>query len=497
MCAPFRRRPSKDALLCSDAMYRTPRIVVFLILCALATFSGCAHKARANALAEETGQDIAQRVIAQTALQNALNAAQATVAQAIQTPQLQNLSADDLRARFLRAAKDARWKDAAIYNAFWQAPLDDADGQEAEILLLLAQQNYRDARTRAWNLVDAFQHEDPRWIPLWYQSYMADPNFWRPVPYDMIRGQDYEKLAKLGGGSTVSLKVLDQDENILSMIKPHSELGQTYSRGEIAAYRPCELMQCGFSVPRNIEVRFTLKEFLRAYGVAALKNRSQGYARRFSDIIVFEDEKGEPWIHATMKDWVPGYTTYPIEHVDGWISLLNGYTPIETLRQMSLEDALRPMRGKERAYIPAMLERNQEGTDGLDFARQLSNLHVFDYLLNNWDRYSGVYWGVNCHWNHGQFVSIDNGASFQRRNWGNAVATRTRMRVIRRYSKTTVAAIRAMDKDLTRELLFPDNAHHPGEDDRFESFWARRDDFLQWIDELIERRGEAQTLSLP
>src|SRR5699024_8837682 len=278
-----------------------------------------------------------------------------------------------------------RWNDAALYQEHWHAPLDDADAQEAEIRLLIQLQQFSDAQGRAWTLVDAFEENRTRWVPLWYATWMADPTFWRPKPYDMIRGEDYEKLTKLGGGSTVSLKVLNTDDEIIGMIKPHSELGQTYYRGEIAAYRLCEIMQCGFSVPRNVEVRFKLKEFLRAYGVSALKNRSEGYARRFSDIIVFPDETDEPWIHATFKDWVPGFTTFPVEHVEGWINLLNGYIPIETLQEMSLEEALRPMRGKERAYIPAMLERNEEGTDALDFARQLSNLHVFDYLMNNWD----------------------------------------------------------------------------------------------------------------
>lgn len=475
-------------------MHRNLRVFSLLFALALGAFSGCAHKAQANTLAQEAGEKAAQTVIAQSAFHNALQAAKTHVHTHVVTPDIDML---DLRERLIRAVHEGRWEDAEIYQKHWHADAEDADGQEAEIRLLIHQESYDDARNRVWTMVDAFGAEDDRWVPLWYDAWMADPQFWRPTPTDMIYKETYHNLTKLGGGSTVSLKVRDEDDEIIGMIKPHSQLGQTYYRGEIAAYRLCELMQCGFSVPRNIEVRFKLNEFLRAYGVRALKNRSEGYARRFSDIITFPDEDGELWIHATYKDWVPGFTTYPVEHVEGWISLLNGYLSIEELEEMSLEDALRPMRGKERAYIPAMLERNEEGTDALDFARQLSNLHVFDYLMNNWDRYSKVYWGVNCHWNHGEFVSIDNGASFQRRNEGVSAATRARLHVIRRFSRSTVATIRAMDRERTRELLFPDSAHHPGEDQRFESFWERRADFLEWIDKLIDRRGEETILSLP
>lgn len=475
-------------------MCRTPRSWLLALVLAFGLVSGCAYKALATTQAEEAGEAAAKEVAQRIAFHNAFVSALNAVVESTRSPVPEDLN---LRERLIQSVAEERWDDAVLYQEYWTAEFDDSDAQEAEVRLMLHREQLDQARDRTWGLVSSFPEAHDRWVPLWYAAWMKDPNFWYPIPRDMIRGEHYERLTKLGGGSTVSLKVLDEDEEIIGMIKPHSKLGQTYYRGEIAAYRLCEIMRCGFEVPRNLEVRFRLREFLRSYGVSALKNKSEGYARRFSDIIVFDGEDGEPWIHATFKDWVPGFTTFPVEHVDGWISLLNGYIPIDTLREMSLEEALRPMVGKERAYIPAMLERNEEGTDALDFARQLSNLHVFDYLMNNWDRYSTVYWGVNCHWNHGQFVSIDNGASFQRRNEGASALSRARLHVIRRFSKSTVTAIRAMDRERTRVLLFPENEHHPGEEQRFNSFWERRADFLEWIDELIERRGEELILSLP
>lgn len=483
-------------------MTRTPRslfllLVIAMTVLAMGLLPGCARKER-NALATQSAQDLAKSTASELTHRmgvfHALSVATRVVAQSVRAPAIDDL---DLRERLVDAVHDERWEDAILYNAYWDADFGDADAQEAEVRLMLYRQQYEQGRARAWGLLSSFPEQQERWVPLWYDAWQVDPNVWRPAPYDMIRGRDYKELRRLGGGSTVSLKVKNAEDQTIGMIKPHSELGQTYYRGEIAAYRLCAIMKCGFDVPRNIETRFQLKEFLRAYGVRSLDNRSKGYARRFSDIIVFEDDEGAPWIHATFKDWVPGYTTFPVEHVDGWIHLLNGYIPLETLEEMTLEEALQPMRGKEREDVRGMLARNEEGTDALDFARQLSNLHVFDFLMNNWDRYSTVFWGVNTHWNHGRFVSIDNGASFQPRSNGTVALTRSRLHVIRRFSKSTVFAIRVMDRERTRALLFPDSAHHPGEAARFDNFWERREEFLAWIDTLIERRGETLILSLP
>lgn len=462
----------------------------FLIALILVTsvFSGCARQAKSDVLAEEADLLAAQL---QAAHLQALEQASTTVAAAAEEPAIETL---DLRGRFIQAVIDEDWELAREYHQHWHADLEDEEAQDAEWLLLLADQNFDEARARAWFGIESFPESKHHWVQRWYQSWMADERFWRAAPYDLQPNVDFDKLEALGGGSTVTLKVLLNDE-IVGVLKPHSTREQSFYRGEVAAFRLCSLMKCGFEVPLNTEVRIRVSDFLRAYGISSLQRRT-GYSSNFSDLITFTDADGEAWIHATFKAWAPGFTTYPVEHTEGWVSLLNGATSREKLESMSLADALRPMRGKERAYVPAMLDRGGD-TTGLDFARQLSNLHVFDYLLNNWDRYSGVFWGVNCQWNNGTFVSIDNGAVLQRRGWGSAIATRNRMRRIRIFSRSTVEALRAMDYDLTRQLLLPPSPHHSDEDERFENFWGRRVEFLEWLDQLIESRGEDLVLILP
>ncbi len=464
----------------------SPLLFAWILFASLSV--GCGHRSQANILAEEAGRTTAQAVTDAIVFDQAMHRAANTVHHAAHTPKISELP---LREWFVEAVVAHDWDKADVYQQHWQAEFDDMDGQEAEVSLLLHHEQYAEAREKVWGLLSSFPEAQSRWVPIWYDAWMEDPEYWSKKPYTMVRGQDYDTLAQLGGGSTLSFKV-KKGGTTIAMTKPNTTQQQTFTRGEVAAFRLCNIMRCGFKVPHNREIRFPLRDFLAAYGVTSLQNRT-GYSRRFSEFILSTDDHTS-YVDGTLKEWVPGFTTYPLEHTDGWIALLNGYIRPEKLATMSLEDALRPMRGKERAYIRAMLDRGEE-TDALDFARQLSNLHVFDYLLNNWDRYSGIYWGVNCQWNHGTFVSIDNGAVLQIRDWGKA--TWDRLQIIRLFSKSTVEAIRLMDHDLMREFMFPDFENHPDEDKRFENFWSRRERFLTWIDSLIERYGEDHVLGLP
>lgn len=466
-------------------MQRLSVFSVASILAAALVFAACAKPAGATVLDVEP---VEPPLIA------AVEEAATIVTDATDEADSLDDDALDIRGRYLDAIAQRDWTRADELRDLWPPDAHDSEGHDALLSHDIERGDYAGARAKAY----AFAMDNPdqreHWVSRWYDGWKADDQFWRATPYALELGRDLDKLEALGGGSTITLKVL-LDGVIVGVFKPHSTREQSNYRGEVAAYRLCALMDCGFSVPKNIEAKIRVRDLLRAYGISSL-SRNSGYSRGFSDLVVFTDAEGEQWIHGTLKDWAPGFTTFPLEHTDGWVSLLNGATSRARLEEMSLSDALRGMRGKDRAYVGAMLDRGGD-TDGLDFARQLSNLHVFDYLLNNWDRYSGVFWGVNCQWNHGHFVSIDNGAVMQRRSWGASIATRNRMRRIRVFSKSTVEAIRWMDKDQTRALMLPESPHHTHDDERFENFWQRRIEFLSWIDGLIESRGEERVLMLP
>lgn len=454
------------------------------------TFSACARGGHADALQDQSALEPTLE-LQLWADPDALRAASAHIGALATPPPLED---DDLRTWLLGAVEEEDWARARLLRDQWLPLEGDLDAEEALLKLLIEDQDFESARARAWSLLERFPDAHERWVPLWYEGFFADESFWRSEPYSLEAGVDFDKLDALGGGSTVTLKVILNDE-IVGVLKPHSTREQSYYRGEVAAYRLCALMRCSIEVPKNTEVRIRVRDFLRAYGISSLQNRT-GYSRHFRDLITFEDEDGEAWIHATLKAWAPGFTSFPLEHTQGWLSLVNGAVSVARLEQLSLADVLRPFRGVDRAYVPAMLNRAGD-TTAVGFATQLSDMHVFDYLLNNWDRYSDAFPGVNCQWNHGRFVSIDNGAVLQLRRWGSSAATRSRMRQIRMFSAETIAAIRWMDRDLTRALLLPENPHHADEDERFENFWERRNELLEWLDTQIERRGVERTLAFP
>ena len=126
-----------------------------------------------------------------------------------------------------------------------------------------------------------------------------------------------------------------------------------------------------------------------------------------------------------------------------------------------------------------------------DLALQISNLLVFDFLLNNWDRYSGTraFWGVNCQFSHGRFMSIDNGAALSQTPHPKP---ERHLRGIRRFSRLTYEAIGALDHDRTLARLYPNATDQ--EKDRFETFWKQRGKYLNYIQSLVAEYGETEVL---
>jgi hypothetical protein len=396
-----------------------------------------------------------------------------------------------LALRALRATVDAEaWERAETLLPF--VVFDDpAEARRLHALVALERGQLDAARAFAWEGFDADPDARPTFLQWVYDSLERDPHIFSPEPYTLEPGVDLDRLVRQGGGSTITLR-MNRDGETFAAFKPWQSRYQTNYRAEIAAYRLCFLIRCGFSIPHNREVRLREADAGRLFGVRPITN-----ATGFGDLLFFTDDDGTRWLYATEKEWVPGFTKFPIETTSAWEHLVSRSMTRERLEAMDLPTALARIRSETDKYT-AIMER-AEGLTALDLARQLSNLHVFDLLINNWDRYSGAYPGVNCQFNHGMFVSIDNGAAFQARRQGNTseFTTWNRLRRIEIFSRSTIDSIRAMDTDRARALLFPTSRWHTDDDDRWERFLHRRERLLSHIDALIEQHGEDRVLVLP
>ncbi len=440
----------------------------------------------------EQAQEAAESAQLAAAVTDATRTARSAVRDALFTVGASD--SDVERTLFVHLVSTHRVESAVSMLEVWQPDPDDRDAYIAVVTLAIEAGDLEYARTIAWACAETFADRRAEFVELWYDSFMYDEVFLPPDVLTIVPGEHIDEIQRLGGGSTVTLKFRLNGETVAAF-KPMQTREQSNYRAEIAAYRLCALIHCEFDVPYNREVRIREEDFLELYGLSSLEATS-GYSNNFSDLIWFEDADGVHWLHGTMKEWVPGFTTFPLEHHGGWRALLSVRTPRETIENLTFYEAIQGMRGQYRNNHRGMMDR-AAGTSGFEFVHQLSNLHVFDFLLNNWDRYSDAFFGVNCQFDNGRFLSIDNGATMQLSRWGAPTRTFRRLQRVQLFSRRTVNAIRWMDLERVSQFLFPPSPWHDDEVDRFEGFENRRASFLEYVDGLIEEYGEDQILVFP
>jgi len=327
----------------------------------------------------------------------------------------------------------------------------------------------------------------PEIASLWLLSFESDPEFISPI-YTIDDAQYYDEIAPLGGGSTLTFRPVVNGQNA-GALKPLQTRRQSNYRAEIASWRLCELLDCAFKIPHNREVRIEYNAFMAMFNRSRSRKVAE-YRPQLVDLI-WTTEDGKRYLHATLKAWVPDFTRFPIEFLSlwrPWLSLANDFP-----EGLSLSEALAPLstRDNTRKLLPKILQQAPTLTTA-GLANQISQVLTFDFLVGNWDRFSGVpsWWGVNCQFKGNAIVSIDNGAAFQ--PYGHSKVTEHFMSV-ERFSASFIDELRALDKETTYHLLFPDAS--VAERVMFERFWTQRSAVLSRVDSLIETHGSERVLA--
>ena len=328
---------------------------------------------------------------------------------------------------------------------------------------------------------------------LLYDFFEADEEFLPPEVLTLEMDNHFNGLQRITGSSSLIFKIRLNGETIAAF-KPMQELDSMSYRAEIAAYRLCRLIRCNLDIPHNREVRLSEADFLTATGIESADGTA---VNRLGELIWFTDDDGTRWLHGTMKAWIPGFTDFPLEFTDVWSYLVDGSMTRQQLASLRIDDVLAPLAGFHYGNHEDVMARAADMT-ALGLAAQLSDLHTFDLLLNNWDRYRNTerHYGSNCQFNNGVFVSLDNAAAFQTDEQRAYVVTRRLFRQISLFSPRLVDAIRNLDEDRAFRILFPESEHFD-ERANYEYFLERRQVVLDQVDALIEDRGADAVLVLP
>ena len=362
-------------------------------------------------------------------------------------------------------------------------------GNEAKIIAdaqnQADQQNWDDALRI---LLDAqYQYPDSESLRTGYQDMLDKHPSLHAEPKPLTVDQDVSHIKRIGGGSSLVYKLL-KDKVVIAAFKPFQKRFQSNYRSEIAAYRLCPLIRCGFDIPRNVPVYFDFKAFSGLYA-----RLSSNPKEEFTEIIPTRLPDGSFRVDGTYKDWIPDFADFPIEFTNIWKPWLNPGTSRDDL-STPVSDILPEItkRHKLGSKFTDKLAPHVQDTSKYQLARQISNLLVLDFLINNWDRFSGapMLYGVNCQIAHGRFMSIDNGAGFPKTP---SPKPDKHLHEISRFSRITYNAIKSLDsdKDKVNDYLFPNPSDM--ERERLETFWKQRQLYLDYVQQCIEQNGEAET----
>jgi hypothetical protein len=318
-----------------------------------------------------------------------------------------------------------------------------------------------------------------------------DPLLLPPTIHAMTPDKDLTAIKALGGGSTVTLRLLD-GERTIGAFKPDQDLGQSMYRSEVAYYRLCALLRCSFRVPYNAHVRIERAAFSTLYARID-SDKQRNYRGKLSHMTwTLDPQDGLDYVHGTLKEWVPDFGGFNIEVTEAWSPFLKLDTSTSALKQ-DAATLLRLVTSLSPPDAPSIggLYRRLEGVTIRQLVQQLSDLLVMDFLTNNWDRFSGYteLFGANCHVEPGGVIAIDNGAAFP--EW-NTPRVAHRLKLTQRFSRRLILSIRRLDRDQTLARLFPNPTKK--EIKRFDIFWARRAELLTYVDALIAHHGEERVL---
>ncbi len=241
------------------------------------------------------------------------------------------------------------------------------------------------------------------------------PGFWDGQQDERLLQQiQTAKIASISfntGGSTISLRLRFTDGSSAAF-KPDQFHEQTVPRYEIAAYHINRLLGLSRVPPATWRV-ITRRELL-----SKLRNVSYGQKRRILREVRFYKDgtvKGE------VSHWIPVISNLALEKLNWrvkWMSWLKPY---------------------DRLYRGQFV-----------LSAQISNMVLFDFIINNPDRFTG--YNTMSTPNRSHLYYMDNTFSFYPNSQGSGMA-RIYMSGVKRFSKSLIGRLKGLTKGAIKRAL--------------------------------------------
>lgn len=281
------------------------------------------------------------------------------------------------------------------------------------------------------------------------------------VLLDPLRYEDVKSVRVNHGGTSLSLR-LDFEGGARAAFKPRQVWMQSQPRKEVAAYRMNLLLGLNAVAP-------AVGRAFRADELISKLDKDSRYqaARLRKEMIIRQGE-----VHGELSWWIPviryarisGHEVDSTEGVVAWMRLLRG-----------------------QGAIP---EKE------LNMAKQISDVLVFDFLINNPDRWSGG--NARMSGDKRKLYFMDNTMSFGLESRGHS-KVRAYLERSEKFSRSLIERVRAMNEIRFRNSVSYDVA--PFEylltDSEIAAVMERRKHLLAYIDALIEQKGESTVLAFP